>query len=143
MLGANMNYTVNHYNKVGNKDKLSMSMEARWFPNRKLMFYTQADYTNPEYTDYTKFKQFAPNVTLGTTYYFTNNMYLRIALTNILGDTRSKMTCSVDGYRSVEYKALKNFTPMILFRWTIRKNDNKRININGGSGNNLEKSIRL
>ena len=143
MLGANMNYTVNHYNKVGNKDKLSMSMEARWFPNRKFMFYTQADYTNHEYTDYTKFKQFTPNVTVGTTYYFTNNMYLRIALTNILGDTRSKMTCSVDGYRSVEYKALKNFTPMILFRWTIRKNDNKRININGGSGNNLEKSIRL
>ena len=119
-----MAYNVNYYITVGAKKHftgiLLLSKKLGKFEIR-----TNFSYQNYINTEFSKTKNYNPESSLTLSYSFTPDILLSIGCTSFIGNPRSKTTVSTGTYKSITYTKKKTFTPWILFRWSLRKNDKK------------------
>ena len=66
-----------------------------------------------------------------------------MGLKNVLGNSRTRTSVKTGNYESCYYQKNKMFTPMILFRWTFRKNEKKQINIDESVIKDLDEKIKF
>ena len=143
MLQTNSSLNLNHYTLSGNKCYSVSSLYLRYRLSKKLHVLNQLTYQNVSYTKFSKTRYFAPTWYLNLTYSFNNNAYLRVGLKNVLGNSRTRTTVKTGNYESCYYQKNKMFTPMILFRWTFRKNEKKQINIDESVIKDLDEKIKF
>lgn len=142
-LSANASAFMEHYQTVGNKGGCSMGGQVQWWPANKVMLHAKMSYAGVTFGEYSKHVQYVPFLEWSVTYSFTNNMYLRFMLQNSFGNARDKDVIALDGYRSVNHQKVKNLSPMILFRWTIRKNENKKMRLDNNMLKTVESGVKL
>lgn len=85
------------------------------------------DYNN-SYTAVSRIKQVTPYTGLQLIYRFTENMYMSAALYNAIGESRTRTYTYGDQYSSYSQQS-KTYYPWILFRYTFRKNQKKKIDV--------------
>lgn len=137
-----MAYNVNYYITVGAKKHftgiLLLSKKLGKFEIR-----TNFSYQNYINTEFSKTKNYNPESNLTLSYSFTPDILLSIGCTSFIGNPRSKTTVSTGTYKSITYTKKKTFTPWILFRWSIRKNDKKKIELENDIIRDHENKIKL
>jgi len=137
-----MAYNVNYYITVGAKKHftgiLLLSKKLGKFEIR-----TNFSYQNYINTEFSKTKNYNPESNLTLSYSFTPDILLSIGCTSFIGNPRSKTTVSTGTYKSITYTKKKTFTPWILFRWSLRKNDKKKIELENDIIRDHENKIKL
>ena len=137
-----MAYNVNYYITVGAKKHftgiLLLSKKLGKFEIR-----TNFSYQNYINTEFSKTKNYNPESSLTLSYSFTPDILLSIGCTSFIGNPRSKTTVSTGTYKSITYTKKKTFTPWILFRWSLRKNDKKKIELENDIIRDHENKIKL
>lgn len=137
-----MSHNVNYYTTVGAKKHFygTMLLAKNWGKFGARMSLTYQNYIN---TEFSRTKNYNPSSTLTLSYNITNDILLSIGCTSIIGNTRSKITVNTGAYKSVTYSTEKTFTPWILLRWSIRKNDKKKIDLDNEIILDHEDKIKL
>lgn len=137
-----MAYNVNYYTIVGAKKHFTgiLLLSKKW---GKFEIRTNFSYQNYINTEFTKTKNYNPESNLTLSYSFTPDILLSIGCTSYIGNPRSKTTVSNGTYKSITYTTKKTFTPWILFRWSIRKNDKKKIELENDIIRDHENKIKL
>ena len=137
-----MAYNVNYYITVGAKKHftgiLLLSKKLGKFEIR-----TNFSYQNYINTEFSKTKNYNPESNLMLSYSFTPDILLSIGCTSFIGNPRSMTTVGTGTYKSITYTTKKTFTPWILFRWSIRKNDKKKIELENDIIRDHENKIKL
>ena len=137
-----MAYNVNYYITVGAKKHfkgiLLLSKKLGKFEIR-----TNFSYQNYINTEFSKTKTYNPESNLMLSYSFTPDILLSIGCTSFIGNPRSMTTVGTGTYKSITYTKKKTFTPWILFRWSIRKDDKKKIELENDIIRDHENKIKL
>jgi hypothetical protein len=137
-----MAHNVSYYTTVGAKKHFTSMLifSKKWgkFEARTTFYYQ--NYIN---TEFSRTKNYNPTSSLTLSYSFTPDILLSVGCTSFIGNPRSKTTVSIDSYKSVTYSTQKTFTPWILFRWSIRKNDKKKIELENDIIRDHEGKIKL
>lgn len=103
------------------------------FTHKKFAFHMDCNYLNRSYTPVSVTRNYAPSFSmLQITYNFTPLFYISFALQNGMGRMRQAVTTESDGYRSHQFRRLKDqsFCPWVLIRYTFRKNVGRKIKEN-------------
>lgn len=134
-------YNVNYYT-TGAKKHLTgiLLLSKKW---GKFEIRTNFSYQNHINTEFSKTKNENPESNLALSYSFTPDILLSIGCTSFIGNPRSKTTVSTGTYRSSTYTTRKTFTPWILFRWSFRKNNKKKIELENDIIRDHENKIKL
>ena len=138
---AMMKHHVNYYTTVGARRYFtgSFHIQKTWGK-----FQARATFTyETNVTEYSKTKQFTPTSTLVFSYNFTPDILLSLGCNSFIGNPRSKTVIDTGAYRSVLYTTNQNFTPWVLFRWSIRKNTKKKIGLDNDILREHEKKFRM
>lgn len=137
-----MAYNVNYYTTVGAKKHFIgiLLLSKKW---GKFEIRTNFSYQNYINTEFSKTKNYNPESNLTLSYSFTPDILLSIGCTSFIGNPRSKTTVNTGTYKSITYTTKKTFTPWILFRWSIRKNDKKKIELENYIIRDHENKIKL
>jgi len=137
-----ISHNVHYYTTVGAKKHFAgmLLLSKKW---RKFEIRTNFSYQNYINTEFSKTKNYNPESSLTLSYSFTPDILLSIGCTSFIGNPRSKTTVSTGTYKSITYTTKKTFTPWILFRWSIRKNDNKKIELENDIIRDHENKIKL
>ena len=135
-------HNVSYYTTVGAKKHFTgmLMLSKKW---GKFEARTNFSYQNYINTEFSRTKNYNPESTLTLSYSFTPDILLSIGCTSFIGNPRSKTTVSTGAYRSVTWSTQKTFTPWILFRWSIRKNDKKKIELENDIIRDHEGKIKL
>lgn len=135
-------YNVNYYTTVGAKKHFTgiLLVSKKW---GKFEIRTNFSYQNCINTEFSKTRNYNPESNLTLSYSFTPDILLSIGCTSFIGNPRSKTTVSTGTYKSSTYTTKKTFTPWILFRWSIRKNDKKKIELENDIIRDHENKIKL
>lgn len=81
--------------------------------------------------------------TVSLTYRFSRQTQLTIGLEDWLGNVEVNTLTISDGYQMRAVSKAKTFRPFISFRWTLRKNDKRKIDINNNIMREREKSLDM
>lgn len=138
----NMAHNVSYYTTVGAKKYFTgmLLVSKKW---GKFEARTNFSYQNYTVSEYTRTKNYNPTSSLVLSYSFTPDILLSIGCTSFIGNPRSKTTVSTGNYRSVTYSTQKTITPWVLFRWSIRKNSKKKIELGNDIIRDHEERIKL
>ena len=139
---TNMAYNIGYYTTVGAKKNVTgmLLLSKKW---GKFEARTIFSYQNRINTEFSVTKNYNPESNLTLSYSFTPDLLLSIGCTSFIGNPRSKTTISTGAYRSVKHLTKKTFTPWILFRWSMRKNDKKKIELENNIMRDHEERIKL
>lgn len=137
-----MSHNVSYYTTAGAKRHFMgiLVLSKKWGKFEARTTFCYQNYIN---TEFSMTKNYNPESSLTLSYNFTPNVLLSIGCTSFTGNPRSKNTVSTGAYRSVAYSTKKTFTPWILFRWSIRKNDKKKIELENDIIRDHENKIKL
>ena len=135
-------HNVSYYTTAGAKKHFSgmLMLSKKW---GKIEARTVFSYQNYIHTEFSRTKNYNPESSLTLSYSFTPDILLSIGCSSFIGNPRSKTTISTGQYRSVAYLTKKTFTPWILFRWSFRKNDKKKIELENEIMRDHENKIKL
>ena len=135
-------YNVNYYTTVGAKKHFTgiLLLSKKW---GKFEIRTNFSYQNYINTEFSKTKNYNPESNLTLSYSFTPDILLSIGCTSFIGNPRRMTTVGTGTYKSITYTTKKTFTPWILFRWSIRKNDKKKIELENDIIRDHENKIKL
>lgn len=135
-------HNVNYYTTEGAKKHFTgiLLLSRRW---GKFEMRTNFSYQNYINTEFSKTKNYNPESNLTLSYSFTPDILLSIGCTSFIGNPRSRTTVSTGTYKSFTYTTKKTFTPWILFRWSMRKNDKKKIELENDIIRDHEDKIKL
>ena len=138
----NIAHNVDYYTTIGAKKHFTgiLLLSKKW---GKFEIRTNFSYQNYINTEFSKTKNYNPESNLTLSYSFTPDILLSIGCTSFIGNPRSKTTVSTGTYKSITYTTKKTFTPWILFRWSIRKNDKKKIELENDIIRDHENKIKL
>ncbi|GAB6982765.1 hypothetical protein JCM15908A_11400 [Prevotella dentasini JCM 15908] len=138
----NTAHNVDYYTTAGAKKYFTamLFIRKKW---GDFEVQTSLNYQNYIHTEFSRTKNFNPTSTLVLSYGFTPDIVLSVGCTSFIGNPRSKTTISTGAYRSVSYSTERTFTPWILFRWTLRKNDKTKIDFDNDIMKDHEGKIRL
>lgn len=123
-----MAHHVSYYTSAGAKKYFRglLLVSKKW---GKLEARANFSYQNYIVSEYARTKNYNPTSTLMLSYSFTPDILLSVGCTSFIGNPRSKTTVSTGDYRSVAYTKSNTFSPWVLFRWTIRKNSKRKIDL--------------
>lgn len=113
--------------------KSCMANLGGMFTYKKFSFYMDCNYLNRAYTPVSVTRNYAPTYSLlQITYNFTPLFYISLALDNGMGRMRQGVTTESAGYRSYQFRRMKDqsFCPWFLIRYTFRKNVGRKIKEN-------------
>lgn len=118
-----------------------------WFYYKKWTVGSDVEFFNYDYTPISRTRQLTPGYSMVQVIYnFTNNLYISIALPYVFGSPRTETETYADSYTSYYLRdmSMTNMTqrPWILLRYTIRKNDKRKIKL-GNIVSSKENGISL
>lgn len=107
-------------------------------------FYASADYTNFFYTNISKLHNMTPATSnIFVSYNISRDISLSLGTIYLTKDLKSRMYVKDKGYEMSVLNKKDVFHPYILFRWTIRKNQEKKIRLNNDILRNIQDGINL
>lgn len=138
----NTSHNVSYYTESGAKKYFNgmMFLSKDW---GKFNARISLTYQNYEYTEYSRTKNDRPSSTLVLTYSFTPDLVLSLGCDNIFGNVKKETMIATGQYRSVSFTTEKTFTPWIQLRWSMRKNESKKIDLDNDIIKDPEERIKL
>lgn len=135
-------HNVSYYTTVGAKKHFTgmLILSKKWGKFEVRTVFSYQNYIN---TEFSRTKNYNPESNLRLSYNFTPDILLSIGCTSFIGNPRSKTTVSTGAYRNFTHSTKKTFTPWVLFRWSIRKNDKKKIELENDIMRDHENKIKL
>lgn len=121
------------YHKVDYFTGLSPKKNFAWggglsLNYKKWSFVGDFEQSGNFYTAVSRMKQVTPYTHLQLIYKFSNNMYVSVALSNAIGRSRIQTFTYGEHYSSYNQQS-KTYYPWVLFRYTLRKNAKKKIEV--------------
>lgn len=109
----------------------------------KWCFLSTINYTNYNYSPISRSRSMKPTGLLMVSYNFTPDIMLALGTYTLFGETRSKRYTYSSGYDSYSSSRSKDVHPFIIFRWTLRKNQNKKMSLDNGIIKGMDGGINL
>lgn len=107
-------------------------------------FYGSVTYTNYTYTNVSAQHNLTPTTSnIFVSYNITPNISLSVGSEFLTKDLKSKMRVRDKEYEMSILNKKDVFHPYILFRWTIRKNQKKRIDLDNNIVKDIQDDINL
>jgi hypothetical protein len=142
VIGVNLSHTVYYYPHQNAKKQFSVVAYAQHSAG-KWGFTGNISYSNYSFTPISRTRSITPSGTVQVSYNFTPNIMLALGTYAIFGEWHNKTYTYSGGYESYSDNKDRNFHPYITFRWTIRKNQNKKIDLDNGIVKSMENEINL
>lgn len=117
----------------------SCSYDIGKFNVSAMVVYMNYDYTSISRTRYDR----PVSSTFSLTYRFSRQAQLTLGLEDWMGNVRIKTLTESDGYQMRTSSEAKTFRPFVSFKWTLRKNDKRKIDMNNNIMRRREKALDM
>lgn len=123
----------------------SFSFTAQWSQTiaEKWGLTLQFDYTNYSYTAISQTRNLCPSGAFHISYNFNPNLMIALGSYCIYGNPKTETKIYVNGYDAYTQTKTREFHPYISLRWTMRKNDKKKIKLDNSIMRRQEDAINL
>lgn len=86
-------------------------------------------HTSRSYSTISTIKSILPIASISLSYNFTPNIMISAGAISVLGNIKTKTYTKVEGYEQIAATKAYDLRPWLMFRWTIRKNYKRKINL--------------
>lgn len=142
MTGLTASHRMNYF--TGQHPKHSLSLNAYIMQTiNKWSIYANVGYTNYDYTNISRTRNLTPSSQIMVSYNFTPNLSLSVGTDYVVRYNKTKTYVTDVNYEQITTTRNDVFHPYILFRWTIRKNEKKKMDLDNSIIKSLQPSIDL
>ena len=144
-IGVGTSYIDNYYEGCPARGSFSAGIDFNARVN-KFTFNAGINFNSRRVSPTSITKYYRPEYAqLQVTYNFTPDFYISMALQDATGEYRNRTTVNNGSYRSIITSRFdyRNMRPWILLRYTFRKNQHKKMNLNNNILQTKEKGINL